>query len=68
MDAAILKNLAHWLMLEKCKEVSINPSGSHLEHPRVRNGERTYTLVKDDSNRPFMQVTFSKSQSPRFIY
>lgn len=68
MNDAILKNLANWMMLEKCKEVEIDPSGSHVEHPRGRNGERTYTLVKTDSDRPFMQVTFTKSNAPRFIY
>lgn len=68
MDATILKNLANWLMIEKCKETGIDPSGSHVEHPRGRNGERVYTLVKTDSTRPFMQVTFHKNSAPSFIY
>lgn len=68
MDTAILKNLANWLMLEKCKELAIDPSGSHVEHPRGRNGERVYTLTSDSSDRPFMQVTFTKNSAPRFIY
>lgn len=68
MDRDILFSLANWLMLQKCKEVEIDPSGSHCENPRGRNGERVYTLVKDGSDRPFMQVTFRKAHAPIFIY
>lgn len=69
MDAAILKNLANWMMLEKCHEINLNPSSSYVKRPQnQKQGERTYTLVKRDTNRPFMQVTFTKSNAPRFIY
>lgn len=68
MEREILKNLANWLMLEKCKEVGIDPSGSYCDSPRSNKGERTFTLVKTDSDRPFMQVTFGRRTAPRFIY
>ena len=67
-DKKILHSLANWLMLEKCKEAGIDPSGSYTRHPRGRKGERVYTLVKTDSDRPFMQVTFKKAHAPVFIY
>lgn len=68
IDATILKSLANWLMLEKCKEVGIDPSGSYILNPRRQNGERVYTLVKDGADRPFMQVTLKKAHAPIFIY
>lgn len=70
MNAEILKNLANWLMLEKCKEVGLNPSGTHVNYPPFQErGERTYCLWKDGSpDRPFMQVTFTKGNAPRFTY
>lgn len=68
MDREIMFSLANWLMLQKCKEVEINPSGSHCQAVRGRNGERVFTLVKTDSDRPFMQVTFKKAHAPIFIY
>lgn len=61
--------LANWLMLEKCKEVDIDPSNSYVRKPKQqKRGEHTYTLVKADSDRPFMQVTFTNNSAPRFIY
>lgn len=68
MESEILFSLANWFMLQKAKEAGIDPSGSHCEHPRGRKGERVYTLVKDGSDRPFMQVTFKKAHAPIFIY
>lgn len=61
MDAEILFSLAHWLMLEKCRQVGIDPSGSHCEKLPRRQGERAYRIVKDDTNRTFMQVTLRKA-------
>lgn len=68
MDRQIMFSLANWLMLEKSKEVGIDPSGSHCKAVRAKNGERVFTLVKTDSDRPFMQVTFKKAHAPIFIY
>ena len=70
MNTDILKNLANWLMLEKCKEVGLDPSGTHINVPPYqKRGERTFALWQEgNSAKPLMQVTFTKRNAPRFIY
>lgn len=70
MNAEILRNLANWLMLEKCKEIGLDPSGSWVNQPPYgKRGERTFALWQEGNNdRPIMQVTFTKNNAPRFIW
>lgn len=66
MGPEILRNLANWMMIEKCKELDLDASDSRVQKALSKRGEWTYALVRGE--RPFMQVTFTKSNAPRFIY
>ena len=59
-----LINLAQILMLDKCKELNIDCSGScTIKHPR----KQEYTLKKQDADKPILMIIFHKSGVPIYL-
>lgn len=66
-DEKVMRSLAHWLMLEKCRDVNINPSGTYCEQAKNTNGKRVFRLIKQgDINHIVMEVVLKASNAPRF--
>lgn len=59
----ILLNLANIYLLEYCKQMGIDPSGSYVKK-MVRG--YVYGLCNQDDHKPFVQVTFKKTSVPEF--
>jgi hypothetical protein len=59
----ILQNLALILTTNKCREMKVNCSGSHLTY----KGRFKYSLISDATNKEIIEVTFYKNSVPTYI-
>lgn len=59
----ILQNLANLLLVEKCKKMRIDCSGSHT----VYKGRFKYNLISDKTGKEIIQIAFHKSSVPTYI-
>lgn len=59
----ILLNLANIHLLEYCRQMGIDPSGSYVR--KMRRGY-VYGLCNQSDDRVFAQVTFKKSAVPEY--
>jgi len=59
-----LKNLAQILMLDKCKELGIDCSGSFVDK---FNYGQTYTLRKHETNKLIILITLHQSARPTYL-
>ena len=58
-----LQNLANTHAINKCKELNIDPSGTHIyKYPR----KQTYSLVKDETGKAIITITFYTSHVPTY--
>lgn len=59
----ILQNLALISLNNKCREMNVNCSGSHV----VYKGRFKYSLISDTTNKEIIEVTFYKNSAPTYI-
>lgn len=60
-----LQNLAHVMLLKTCKELNIDPSGTHcIKYPR----KFIYALVQDETGKAIINVTIHKNQVPTYAW